>query len=153
MKRLPFVVLVLAVSAVVVTVCIAQQPKAPAPKPSPFIGPSPAPAVKDRVGAWPVAAATEEAAQAVEAIDPEVLRSQLLELIKQKLDMMTAEELRAALSQTEQELQEIQASHALLEAKHILQDIVQNHPKTRAARQAQTILANWEPPNDSFRLQ
>jgi hypothetical protein len=149
MKRLPFVALALAISAVVVTVCLAQQPMSTAPRSPSFS--FTAPRLPAEVPAE--AAATEEAAEAVEEIDPDALRSQVLDLIKQKLEMMTAEELKAALSQTEQELQEIQASHALLEAKHILQDIVQNHPKTRAARQAQTILANWQPPNDSFRLQ
>lgn len=149
MKRLPFLALALAISAVVVTVCLAQQPKPTAPRSPSFS--FEAPRLPADVPAE--AAAHEEAAETVEAIDPEALRSQVLDLIKQKLDMMSGEELKAALSQSEQELQELRASHALLEAKHILQDIVQNHPQTRAARQAQTILANWEPPNDSFRLQ
>jgi hypothetical protein len=140
MIRLPFVALGLALCAVV-TVCLAQQPSTSKSSAVPLPG-----------SFDPVAALAAGQPGVPDVADAESLRAQLFELLKQKADMMTAEELKAALSQTEAELQELQASHALLDAKHLLQDVVQNHPRTQAARQAQTILANWEPPSDSSRV-
>lgn len=139
MKRLPFVALALAVSAVV-TVCIAQQPKPSAPRTPAFTFETP------RLPADVPAeeAATEEAAEAVEAIDPEALRTQLLDLIKQRLDMMDGAELESAFSAEQRDLDERHATRKLDEVRQALKAVADEHPQTRAGRQATSILSTWD---------
>lgn len=139
MKRLPSVALALAVSAVV-TVCIAQQPKPSAPRTPAFTFETP----RLPADVPAEAAATGESADAVEAIDPEALRTQLLDLIKQKLDMMDDAELQSAFTAEQRELNERHATRKLDQVRQALKAVADEYPQTRAGRQATSILSMWD---------
>lgn len=133
MKRLPFVALGLALCAAV-TVCLAQQP----------------PSAPESTGTTtrytfvpPAAPPVNEPAPVPDMADAESLRTQLMEMLKQKADLMTAEELNSALSQTQQDLHELHGARKLEQARQLLEQITLEHPNTKAAQKAELILRDW----------
>jgi hypothetical protein len=133
MKRLTFVALGLALCAAV-TVCLAQQPPS-APKSSPAASNS----SFDPFGAPPVA----DEAPIPDVADAESLRAQLLELLKQKADILDGEQLKSALTEAQQELHELHGARRLEEARQLLEQITLEHPNTNAAQKAELILRDW----------
>jgi TolA-binding protein len=135
MTRLPFVAMGLALCAAV-TVCLAQQPPS-TPKDSP---------AKAGSGLNPYYASPVAEAEAPPSknADVESLRAELVDLIKQKSDLMTAEELNSALSQAQQELQELHGTRKLEHARQLLEQVTQEHPNTKAAQKAELILRDWD---------
>ena len=79
--------------------------------------------------------------------DVQALRGQLLELLKQKADMLDGDELESALTEARQELHELQGDRQLEEARKLLEQITQEHPNTKAAQKAELILRDWKSNN------
>jgi len=137
MARLPFIALGLALSAVV-TICVAQQPPA-TPK---VVNPT-SNSEFDPFGVPPV----HENAGTTEVADVQALRGQLLELLKQKADMLDGDQLESALTEARQELHELQGDRQLEEARKLLEQITVEHPNTKAAQRAELILRDWNSNN------
>jgi hypothetical protein len=133
MKRLPFVALGLALSAAV-TVCLAQQPPS---------APESTGTTTGYAFVQPVVPPVNEPAPVPEMADAESLRTQLMERLKQKADLMTAEELSSALSQVQQELHELHGARKLEQARQLLEQITLAHPNTKAAQKAELFLRDW----------
>ncbi len=67
-------------------------------------------------------------------------KSIYLELCKQKAQLLTAEALEREIESLQQELVELEASQKLRTAERQLQQLINEHPQSRAAGQARTML-------------
>lgn len=68
-----------------------------------------------------------------------------LELVKQKLQLLTAEEIAEEVRALQQELVERQATKKLRDAVRQLNELIEEHPNSRAANRAQQMLNSEEP--------
>jgi hypothetical protein len=83
------------------------------------------------------APAAEPAVEPAKAADPEaVLREEYLKLMQEKAALMDKAALEAALSEAQQDIQELAADGLLGEAKTILARVIEEYPNTVAAREA-----------------
>ncbi len=82
------------------------------------------------------------------------LRRQYLELQKRKAELMSEEQLQAALKTTDADILRLQAEKKLAQARQILQGIVGEYPNTEAANAAAKMLqseeAMFRPSRDMF---
>ena len=73
-------------------------------------------------------------------------KSIYLELCKQKVQLLTAEALEREIESLQQELVELEASQKLRTAERQLQLLINEHPQSRAAGQARTMLESMRQP-------
>ena len=75
-----------------------------------------------------------------EVSTPEELRRQYLEILQQKVDLMSDAELRAGLHMTNKEISDLRATRLFEEARRTLQQLVKLYPDTPTADEARRML-------------
>lgn len=69
------------------------------------------------------------------------IRQQYVELLRKKAELMSEEEITGELDRLKSDITELEASRALESITRQLQELIDSHPQTAAARRAQQMLA------------